>query len=118
MGKEKIRKFVAAVDIRHLHLYKASSGALFIQYNQGHQIPKGGRHVKPMRFSSVGYGAGLFFKVISLMLKLYWNGMLQTVHESQAISEILALALLMLFKRCKLCLHFLTLYLLLFSSYY
>lgn len=118
MGKDKIRKFVAAVDIRHLHLYKASSGALFIQYNQGHQIPKGGRHVKPMRFSSVGYGAGLFLKVISLMLKLYWNGMLQTVHESQAISEILALALLMLFKRCKLCLHFLTLYLLLFSSYY
>ena len=50
--------------------------------------------------------AGLFLPVISLMLKLYWNGMLQAVHETQAISEILALALLMLFKGCKLCLHF------------
>lgn len=27
MGKDKIRKFVAAVDIRHLQLNKASSGA-------------------------------------------------------------------------------------------
>lgn len=43
--------------------------------------------------------AGLFLPVISLMLKLYWNGMLQAVHETQAISEILALALFMLFKR-------------------
>ena len=51
--------------------------------------------------------AGLFLPVISLMLKLYWNGMLQAVHEPQAISEILALALLMLFKRCKL-LHFIS----------
>ena len=48
MGKDKIRKFVAAVDIRHLQLYKASSGAFFVHYNQGHQIPRGGRHVKPM----------------------------------------------------------------------
>ena len=31
---------------------------------------------------------GLFYPVISLMLKLYWNGMLQAVHEPQAISEI------------------------------
>ena len=41
--------------------------------------------------------AGLFYLVISLMLKLYWNGMLKAVHEHQAISEILALVLLMLF---------------------
>ena len=48
MGKDKIRKFVAAVDMRHLQLNKASSGAFFVHYNQGHQIPRGGRHVKPM----------------------------------------------------------------------
>ena len=60
MGKDKIRKFVAAVDIRHLQLYEASSGTLFIHYNQGHQIPRGGRHVKPTWFSSGGYGCRPF----------------------------------------------------------